>query len=62
MADYQLKRNVSRWNIFKRLRIIEKIVFEFQNPKVGQSVYDALPEEQKDLFEEISVKQTEENK
>ena len=60
MADYRLKRNVPRWNVFKRLRILEKIMFEFQNPKIGQIVFEALPEEQKDLFEEIPEKKAEE--
>ena len=61
MADYRLKRNVPWWNIFMRLNIIERIIFEFQNPKISPSVYDALPKDQKKLFEEIPEEKKEEN-
>ena len=62
MADYRLRRDVSRWNIFKRLRLLEKVIIEFLNPKIMQSVYDKLPEGQKELFEKVPEKKKEEKK
>lgn len=59
MTDYRLRRDVPRWNVFKRLRILEKVIIEFLNPKIGKNVFDQLPEEQKDLFEEIPEKKEE---
>lgn len=58
MSDYRLRRDVT-WNVFKRLRILEKVVLEFLNPKLGQNVFDQLPEEQKELFEKIPEKKEE---
>jgi len=59
MNDYRLRTDIPRWNVFKRLRLLEKVIVDFLHPRIGKNVFDALPEDQQELFEEMPEKKEE---